>query len=270
MRNKIHSLGVKLTLSFMFLILFVTALMYALTLTEIKKALKEVVRSELSAISQMMALELNGADGDVMQKLQAGDEKTELYARIKTKLKSFQGVHPDIKYIYTMKKNGSEVQFIVDPMYGDAADPGAAIGEKYADANQILLGGFEKSSTDADYHADKWGTFLSSYAPVRDSKNELIGLVGVDMSATTVIQKQNFIGMMIYLATGIAVLLATVIIFIFSVTIIKDIHKLNRAASDISLGKTDVEIGVVRKDEIGDLAESFGRMVTSLKIMMQK
>ena len=34
------------------------------------------------------------------------------------------------------------------------------------------------------------------------------------------------------------------------------------------MGDMDVDIDVRRKDEIGELANSFGRMVASLKLMM--
>ncbi|NTV51434.1 MAG: HAMP domain-containing protein [Candidatus Firestonebacteria bacterium] len=268
MNFKLNSLGVKLTLSFLLLIGFVTVLMFALTLTHTKNALKEVVRSELTAVSQLMSLELSGADADAMKKMQAGDEKTAAYDRIRAKLKKFQSVHPDIKYIYTMKKTGAELQFIVDPMYGDPHDPGAGIGEKYADATPWMVAGFEDISTEENYSSDKWGQLLSSYAPVCDSRGERIGLVGVDMSAATVIRKQKFIGLTIYLIAGIAAALAAAMIFAFSATIIKDIHQLQRVANDISQGKASVEITVVRQDEIGELARSFRRMVASLKIMM--
>jgi len=252
------------------LILFVTGLTYTYTLSETKKALKEMVRSELNAISTLMAVELSGHDADSLKKLQPGDEKTSEYLRLKSKLQAFQNIHPDIKYIYTMTKSGDDLFFIVDPMYGNSKDPGAAIGEKYDEQNDNMLAGFTKTSTEQEYYSDKWGTFLSSYSPIRDSNNEVIGIIGADISAATVFEKQNFIGQTIYLIMIGSILLATLIIFVFSITIIKDIHKLNRAANDISLGNVNVEIDVVRKDEIGELAKSFGRMVASLKIMMQK
>jgi HAMP domain-containing protein len=88
------------------------------------------------------------------------------------------------------------------------------------------------------------------------------------MLATTVVERQNFIGDTIYIIMGIAILIAALLIGLFSVTIIRDIQKLNRAAQKISTGETNVTIDVQRKDEIGELSNSFERMVTSLKIMM--
>jgi HAMP domain-containing protein len=67
---------------------------------------------------------------------------------------------------------------------------------------------------------------------------------------------------------AVGVLVAGLFILLFSQTIIKDVHKLNRAATQISMGDMDAQVDVVRRDEIGALADSFGRMVASLKIMM--
>jgi adenylate cyclase len=49
---------------------------------------------------------------------------------------------------------------------------------------------------------------------------------------------------------------------------IRDIRKLNDTAEKISMGDTGVMVDVKRNDEIGELADSFSRMVASLKIMM--
>jgi adenylate cyclase len=97
-----------------------------------------------------------------------------------------------------------------------------------------------------------------------------VGLVGVDMTSKDVIAKQRFIGNTIYLIIGIAVLFAGFIILLFSGTIIKDVNRLNRIANRISMGDMEVKMDVRRNDEIGDLADSFGRMVASLKIVMME
>ena len=131
-----------------------------------------------------------------------------------------------------------------------------------------MLKGFSEPSVDEDFTSDKWGTFLSGYAPIRNSQGAIIGLIGIDMASDRVIEKQEFIGTTIYYVMAVAIVLAGFFILLFSKTIIKDIHELNRVANAISMGDMDVDMDVRRKDEIGALAESFGRMVASLKIMM--
>jgi methyl-accepting chemotaxis protein len=131
-----------------------------------------------------------------------------------------------------------------------------------------LFEAVNKLQVSDDIYTDEWGTFLSGYAPLKGSDGKTLAILGADMSAVKVIERQNFIGNTIYFIIGIAVLIAAIIIGIFSLTIIRDIKKLNATATEISKGNTNVSVDVKRKDEIGDLAESFSRMAASLKFMM--
>jgi adenylate cyclase len=115
---------------------------------------------------------------------------------------------------------------------------------------------------------DQWGTVISGYAPVKNADGVVTGIVGVDMSAERVIERQDFIGSIIYLIMLIGIGITAVIIGIISKTMIRDIRALNDSAEKISTGDTNVLVTVVRNDEIGELASSFSRMVSSLKIMM--
>lgn len=58
------------------------------------------------------------------------------------------------------------------------------------------------------------------------------------------------------------------VVYSVSNTMASPINQLAEAADKISKGETDVSIDIKRDDEIGELAESFNRMVASLKIMM--
>jgi adenylate cyclase len=55
---------------------------------------------------------------------------------------------------------------------------------------------------------------------------------------------------------------------LFSLTLIRDIKKMNAAAEKISTGDMTASIDIKRKDEVGELADSFSRMIASLKIEM--
>jgi HAMP domain-containing protein len=268
MNKFLNSLQTKLTVSFIILILVVSSLTYFFTFRETKKGLKEITQTELLALSSVIANELSGIPAEEMSSLKAGEESTDKFISLAAKLKSIQKAHPDIKYVYTMKKSGDNLFFMVDPDYGNKENPGAAIDEAYKEASEKMFVAFEKPSVEDDFDTDKWGTVLSGYAPIRDTKANVVGMVGVDMASDLVIEKQNFIGKIIYFIVAVSILIAACFIFFFSKTIIKDIRKLNNIANDISMGNMAVTMDVERKDEIGELAESFGRMAASLKIMM--
>lgn len=264
----LNSLQTKLTLSFVILIVVVTSLTFLITFGSTKTALKELTQSELKSLASVIASQLSGDMADVMQQLNPGDENTPTFAKIRDKLLAIRTANPDIRYVYIMHKSNGQTAFLVDPDFGNKEDPGAAIGEVYEGTAGNLEQGFSGPAVDDSYTTDRWGTFLSGYAPIRNSQNQVIGLVGVDMAKTLVMEKQAFIGNTIYLVMAGGILLAGLFILLFSKTIIRDVHKLNHVANTISMGNMDVDVDVERSDEIGELAESFGRMVASLKIMM--
>jgi methyl-accepting chemotaxis protein len=68
------------------------------------------------------------------------------------------------------------------------------------------------------------------------------------------------------IASGIAIVLA---IFLAR-TLTNPIVHLTQVADRISLGELDMEIGLDRKDEIGELAEALSRMQASLQATMER
>ena len=256
-----HSLKTKLTVSFILLILLISGMAYLYTFNQTKRALKEQMRCELMSVASSVA---SAIDGDLHNRIGPGGQQSPEFLAVADLLTRVKKNNPKITYLYTMRQDGQGAYFVVDP---DPEEP-AQIGEAYEDVNQEMLAGFREPSADLDFVTDKWGTFLSGYAPIRDSLGNSVGLVGVDMDSRMVIARQEFIGRTIYLIIGLAVLFAGMIILLFSATIIRDVNRLNSIAKRISLGDMEVRMDVRRHDEIGDLAESFGRMVASLKIMM--
>jgi methyl-accepting chemotaxis protein len=264
MKKFFCSLQTKLIASFVLLILIIAGGTFLYTFTETKKALKETMQDELKAVAASIATQING---DSLTVLQTGDEAKTSFQQIRDQLLAVRSAYPDIKFVYTMRKVENKVSFIVDADYGNTQD-GASVGDVYEKTNPRLIDGFTQTSADDELTVDQWGTTLSGYAPVKNSTGKIVGLVGIDMSGDRVIQKQNFIGNTIYFIIGIAILVAAIIIGIFSLTIIRDIKKLNHSANEISKGNSDIFIDVKRQDEIGELAESFSRMIASLKFMM--
>jgi methyl-accepting chemotaxis protein len=268
MVKPINSLQTKLTASFIALILIISGLAFFYTFAETKKALKETMREELQAVAASIAAGLQG-EAEPITGLEPGDEHTAVFKRLSDKLYAIQKSHPDIKYVYVYKTfQGRKVKFVIDPSYGRAdGDDAAEIGDTYDQTTDEMLLGLTKPSADKGFSSDKWGTFMSGYAPIKDSGGKIIGSIGVDMLSARVLQKEDFIGNTIYIIIFSAVFLAGIIIVYFSRTIIRDIKKLNKHAEDVSTGVIEKDVDVRRNDEIGELGESFQRMIMSLRIL---
>jgi methyl-accepting chemotaxis protein len=58
-----------------------------------------------------------------------------------------------------------------------------------------LKKGLYEPSADSKITADKWGQWLSGYAPIQNEKGETVALLGIDMAASDIIAHRRSIGM---------------------------------------------------------------------------
>lgn len=78
----------------------------------------------------------------------------------------------------------SETDYNNSGAIDEAREERTAIGEVYEDASPLLLAVLQSDSPgtyfdDAPY-TDRWGTWVSSYAPIFDKQGHPDGIVGVD------------------------------------------------------------------------------------------
>jgi HAMP domain-containing protein len=266
MSKLVYSLQFKLIASFVILILFVSCATFLYTYNETKNAMLNSTKDDMANSIGMIAQQFTSQDAQTMYQLQSGQENTTAFTALKEKMQIIRAKSPNIVNIYTMHlENDGKVTFIVD----DLEEGAAAIGEQYKQPEPKLFTAVNGITTSDNIYTDEWGSFLSGYAPLNDAQGHIV-IIAADMDATTVIQRENFIGNTIYLIVGTSIAVAAAIVGYLSITMIRDIKKLNKTAEEISKGNMDVTVDVNRKDEVGDLAESFGRMVASLKFMMSE
>ncbi len=186
------------TLLFTFLVILIiinVTLYLALTYYEFKdtqKTLKEIA----TKISQEISKENHEK---LMNRSQQGSTE---YQDIESYFKSVMAGNSKINDIYTMRttSNPDELMFVVSGR--DTADYNNN-GEIEEDEEKAYLGeyydttgspdmrlGLTEPSVDQEITYDKWGAWISGYAPLINDSGKSIGLVGVDFEAT-VIQQQR-------------------------------------------------------------------------------
>ena len=264
MKKFFTSLQTKLVISFLLLILVITGGTFLITNTQSKKALLDSTRDDMLQTVALVSTQFTAADLQTLSGFKAGDDGSPAYLSMIRRLRDMRSLSPNMVNFYIMSIAGNNISFVVD----DAVSGPALVGDVYTDPDPRLFDAVAAPSVSDNFYTDAWGTFISAYAPLKDANGNTAFVVGGDMDASQVITRQNFIGTTIYYIMAGAILFAGFMIAIFSVTIIKDIKKLDKTADEISKGNTKVSVDVHRSDEIGDLADSFGRMVASLKIMM--
>lgn len=117
-------------------------------------------------------------------------ESSEAYARAIEPLRKLQVAHPALDFAYTVILDGKDVKFVLDPTEagdsdGDGIDDKSHIGEVYDTPTPEMLAALKTGQATAEPHpsADRWGSFVSGYAPFFDRHHKLVGVVGVDVTA---------------------------------------------------------------------------------------
>lgn len=261
-----HSIMIKLTAGFVILVLVISGLTFLFTFGASSGKIKESTEQELLALASITASDLNG---DEIAKLQPGMESEVLYLMNEEQLAAMAKSDPSIVKIYTMRRNGERIEYVIDSGY-NSGKRNFRIGAAEPAPSAAMQDAFSGRQVETGFVQRSWGSVLSAYAPVRNATGKIIGIVGVDMDAGIVQKRMDFVGQTIYLIMFLGIVCAGLIIAFFSRTMIRDIHMLIDSADRISRGDVDVKISISRNDEIGELASSFKRMITSLKILMHK
>ncbi len=128
-------------------------------------------------------------DGDQHLQFREGEENTPRYQRAIEPLARFQRTYADIRYIYTFTERNGKIYFLLDPTPpgdhdGDGVDDKSYLWEEYPEATPAMFNTLRtgRPQVDPAPTTDRWGTFWSAYAPIRDRQGHIRGAVGVDMT----------------------------------------------------------------------------------------
>ncbi len=153
-------------------------------------ALRDEVRSNLIRTASAGAAVV---DGNLHRTFISPDQQTTpAYEKALAPLRRIQHSSPDIAYIYTFVLMDGVVHFILDAApAGDADSDGvedkADIMEVYPDTTPEMMDALRNQHAAAEdrFTSDKWGTYLSAYAPFYDRAGGFGGVVGVDLNVTS-------------------------------------------------------------------------------------
>lgn len=178
-------------------------------------------RKELLSLARLMSLQV---DGDAHEKLvDPSQMDSDLYRTQNERLGKAQESAPGVRFVYTMRRVGDQICFVLDPTPpGDADHDGVEDQSKLLEVYEVTDPFLKRAISSGsplvadEVYTDKWGTFLSGYAPIRDSKWAIVGVVGVDFEANSLesaladIRNRALIGFfMSVLAGGILAFLLT-------------------------------------------------------------
>ncbi len=124
-----------------------------------------------------------------------------------------------------------------------------------------------------DIYTDKWGTWLSAFAPLKDSNGEVRAVLGIDIQADYVRSLQQEIRDKVWLTFAITYAILFVLIYILSGILTKHLTELTRSAERIAEGNYDQALSFSNRsqfpDEMNTLAQVFEVMIDSIRTREQ-
>ena len=179
-----------------------------------------------------------------------------------------------VRNVYTMRVAADGTfTFVVDT---DPLEP-ADLGDEYPEADPWMrehLQGLQESAVEDGVYTDRWGTWLSGFAPIRRSDGAIDGYLGIDLPADWVMAQQR---RFLWTAGGVfaaAFPVVAVLGWWLGARLTAPIMRLQEGAARIAEGDLSHRVELHAADELGRLAQLFNvmadRVQESLRALEQK
>jgi len=171
-------------------------------------------------------------------------------------------------YTYVKGDEPNEVLFIGDILVITNPDNSAAFRESFISKGG-MWGGLTGPNKKLEPYDDQWGSWVSAYAPIANSKGELIGAMGMDFRADYVRQVQQAIRDKVAIAFAITYAALFVLVFVISRGLTRPIIALTTVAERVAEGDYGQSVSVLYsgtlRDEVSTLAQVFEMMIEKVR-----
>ena len=178
---------VRVLFIFCCILLAVAAVIVTIGFTQQVQVRKQLLQDELRVTAGQIAARVNG---DGLLSLQPGDEGSPLYLSFARTIYEARINNTHISNAYIMRVDNGTITYVIDDFYlTHGLDSSVArIGDPTTEDQPVLMAALAGPESSPDIYTSKWGSFLSGYAPVRDSNGTVVGILGVDETADFVNQ----------------------------------------------------------------------------------
>ncbi len=148
---------------------------------------KGLLQDELRIAASQIAGQVNG---DGLLSLRPGDEGTPLYLSFAKTIYQARSNNTHLSNAYILRVDNGTISYVIDDFYlSHGLDPSVArIGSPVTEDKAVILAALGGPQNSPDIYTSKWGSFLSGYAPIRDSNGTVVGILGVDETSDFVVK----------------------------------------------------------------------------------
>ncbi|MFZ5820210.1 MAG: GAF domain-containing protein [Chloroflexota bacterium] len=259
------SLRIKSAFAFSFLTIFFVGLITLVYYWSARVQLRQDIRERLRDVAAVGALQIEGDEHALLT--DPSQEGNETYLALKRVLQNIRDSGTDIRFVYTMRQDADgNIVFIVDAE--ESEEDISHLGDIYDDAGPLLQESFsilQEPVVEQDFYTDQWGTWLTAYAPFYRSDGQREGIVGIDISAAKVLEKEQQALITAAIVLLISIPLIAGIGWLFGRNLTTPLETLTVGARQLADGNLDTKIELDSPDETGLVANAFNDMASQLR-----
>lgn len=238
----------------------IAIILVSVNLIMFEKFKKELRQTVTQCISDLTV----SIDGDKLEKLikEQSDDSVE-YQDILNSM-SLAKSKSVARNFYTLERvQGTQAKFLVDVSV-DASE----FLEDYTMDSGMKEAFNDKVVVTNESFTDEYGTFISAYAPIKNSEGKVIAIAGVDVDSSMFEGMRSALLNATILTIVIVSILAFVMIYLYSKKLSNNIVKIQSVLGKMSDGDLTSNINIRTKDEIEDIAISIDKVQNSLKALI--
>lgn len=263
MRTKKLSISAKIKIIMSLVVILSVTIITVFSIITISNKLKENARQMSLNMATLAASEISFSEFDTAQKAAKSGSSipADELKNINDILTRYTNV-PNVKFVYTMTKDTSgNPIFVVDSDKEAPAKP----GEVYEEASSAMVSALNGSpGSDKETSSDKWGEYLSSYAPIKQDNN-VIGIVGVDLDISYI--NKQFSSLIITYAIIAVIILVVGLFLTISLSDRLSMHFKSLNSKIESVASDDGDLTKVLEIRTGD---EFEVLCNSLNDLLEK
>ena len=257
-------LGAKMFFSHFLAVVLVSGSMGTYFYMSAADNLKQSLQSRLLNSAAFISRTLDAKQLDGIQTKQ--DAESPVYGQILASLRELRRTNPDLAFLYVMRlTEKGKVVFVVD---SDESKEQALPGQEYKSVVPTLLDGFKGPAVDDEICTDRWGSFLSGYAPVKEGQGRY--LVGMDMRADEVAAKFRNLRISGVVSLVFSIILAIIFSRLLSYPLVNGISLLVSRCQAVAQGRLEEKLHLSTGDQLDSLVEAFNSMSLELERSQQE
>jgi serine phosphatase RsbU (regulator of sigma subunit) len=257
----------RITFTYFLITLIVCVALFVSLFASVVQKRQETLRQDLKRTAQLAAAHIRGED--VLRVSIAPDcRKDGAHQHLEADLRKITETDERIYDAYVMIPSGRPGIYLFVANAKPDSSP-VACGEPF-DASRFpeMLQAMSKPGVDKDITKDKWGRWLSGYAPIRDGSGKSVAFLGLDVAENTVGELTSDFLKHLTLSMILAALLAVLIGAMSSRWLAAPIAQIISGMEKVESGDLEYALKKSSPDEFNRIVSLFNRMTVALKKSM--